>query len=612
MCGIVGFISKKKESNRSILAAMLAAIRHRGPDDKGMELICWNDKQHLALGHVRLSILDTSSNGHQPMSDIDHDVTIIYNGEVYNAFEYREELIEDGVSLRSKTDTEIIIYLYLKYGIDGMLRKINGMFSFALYDWRTHILYLVRDRMGVKPLYIYNNGNTLMFASEIKAFYSHPEFKAELNENALSEYFMYRYVAGKETLLNGVMCVLPGHYIKINEKGIFEEKYWEIPTKFVGDATDITYEKYIRKSVLDRMLSDVKLGVQLSGGIDSSLVLHYASERSTFPIETYSIIFENEQYSEKKWMDFALTKTGAKKNQLKMDTKLVLQTMEKASWFMDTPITIPNSIGIYLLCRMASEHGVKVLLTGEGADEVLGGYPADAMAIYAASHPRIQIVYEAIRVLSGRKANYGINRKDNYLLNDTLFSLNETRMLLREDIPPIGKERREKIYDSMPGNDLEPDKYLNYKVRTYLVELCMRQDKMAMAASVETRVPFCNYELLELARRQKSNSYIKGAPRMQNCRNKIPLKNISKKLYGKDFTYRSKSGFPLPVTDYYRDDFFTDYVERNVLPWLYDSNIFKKNVLNTMWLNKGKMTGMEAEKLWVIIAFGMWGSKYLS
>lgn len=611
MCGIAGFITSKKENPERNINNMLKTLRHRGPDDSGYKIYNMTGDKELALGHVRLSILDTSKNGHQPMSDSAGNVSIVYNGEVYNAFDYREELIKDGVQFKSRSDTEIIVYLYLKYGIQGMLDRINGMYSIGLYDHRTHELFLIRDRLGVKPLYYCKIGNDIVFASEIKAFYDYPEFVGRVNLSAMSEYIMYRFVAGKETLFREVFCIEAGHYMKISSDDMVDVQYWEIPSNKAESISIELYKSMIEESVRERMLSDVKLGVQLSGGIDSSLVLHYASLYSNLKLETYSIVFEDKKYSEEKWMNMALEQNDAKKNFTTMNLEDVVNLMDKVTWQLDTPITIPNSIGIYLLCSAARKNGVKVLLTGEGADEVFGGYIGDATAIYASTHPFIQMFYESIRKLSGRAANYGVNRKDNYILNDALISEQEAALILGRGIANNGKKRRESIYDSVPGEEYEPRKYLNYKVRTYLIELCMRQDRMAMAASVETRVPFCNYKLLELVRSQNESTYIRGGIRSAMCRNKIPLKKISEQIYGRGFTYRPKSGFPLPIEAYFKDNFFCSNIEKEVLPWIMDTEYIDSDYMRKMWAGKESMKGIFAERLWVIIAFGIWGRKFI-
>ncbi len=614
MCGIAGWIGKKQseEHNRVIIQKMLEMIRHRGPDDRGMEIFPFGRDREMVMGHVRLSILDISKQGHQPMSDRNNDVTIVYNGEIYNAFDYVRELESDGVRLVSHTDTEVIIYLYLKYGMDGMLKRINGMFAFALYDRRTNTAYLVRDRMGVKPLYVYHTLDGLLYGSEIKCFLEHPSFKSQINESALEELFMYRFVAGKNTLFDGVSSVEAGHYFQIDQDlHISDHTYWDIPFDKGDELTIADYRDSIRQSVQDRLLSDVKLGIQLSGGIDSSLVLYYASNDSKTRLETYSIIFENEAYSEKKWMDIAAARSAAVQHQEYLDVNKMIDAMETVTWHMDAPIAMPNNIGVYWMCKTANEQGVKVLLTGEGADEVFGGYLGDAKTMYASLHPIIQSTYENIRQLSGRERNYVGKAKEHYLYSDAVMNQKEISAILEDAVPRKAIENRREIFDKYIGARTREDQYLDYKVRTYLIELCMRQDRMGMASSVETRVPFCNYRLLEMARSQEIDTYIQPSLRPSGRGNKMPLKRISETIFGEDFTYRTKSGFPLPISEYYQSERFSNFIEKEVLPWLLDCRYLKKSRIKDIWQNRMQLTGLACEKIWIILGFGIWGKEFV-
>ena len=264
MCGIAGYITKKNtiESDDTI-KNMISLIEHRGPDDNGFEkldIFNFGKGPDMAMGFVRLSILDVSNQGHQPMSDEKGQVFITFNGEVYNAFDYRDELISKGYVFHSHTDTEVVLNLYMEYGLEGMLERINGMFAICIADIRTREVYLIRDRLGVKPLYYYDTSDAFLYASEVKAFYASEYFDNQLNVDAISEHFVFRYVAGKNTLFKNVYNVLPAHYIKISNNGIEEIRYWDIKSSSDRELSVSDYEDLIDKSVKDRMLSDVKLG----------------------------------------------------------------------------------------------------------------------------------------------------------------------------------------------------------------------------------------------------------------------------------------------------------------------------------------------------------------
>lgn len=361
MCGIAGYVNKKGIiEDANVIKKMVSILKHRGPDDNGYEILPLNyNKNALAMGFTRLSILDVSQNGHQPMSDDEQKIYMTFNGEIFNAFEYKDELIKKGCKFKSNTDTEILLYLYKIYGIDEMLRRINGMFAVCIADLENNEIYLIRDRLGVKPLYYYENENAFMYSSECKTFYAHPDFKNELNEDVFEEYMIFRYVAGKNTLLKGVYNVLPGHYIKINKDGVKDFEYWQISDSKNKSASLNDYEEIIKKSVKERLLSDVKLGVQLSGGIDSSLVTLYASQFINEKLESFSVVFdeENKDYSEKKWMDIAASKCNIKQNEHVFSYDDVIKLFPSATWHLDEPLNHPNSIGIYLICIMARGGG---------------------------------------------------------------------------------------------------------------------------------------------------------------------------------------------------------------------------------------------------------------
>ncbi len=611
MCGIVGYIEKEEHFSSDHIEQMKKLIRHRGPDDDGTTISDLTEGRKIAQGFVRLSILDTSLNGHQPMSDADERVTITYNGEVFNAFTYKDELISDGVKFKGTSDTEVIMQLYLKYGIDGMIKRMNGMFAFCLVDHRDGTVYLVRDRLGIKPLFYYAKDDLLIYGSEIKSFYAHPRFENKLRKEMLPEYLMFRYVAGKDTLLEDVYEVEPGHYLKYKDGFIEDHAWWTLPDK-AGSKDVPDYANLVEESVKDRLLSDVKIGVELSGGIDSSLATWYASKHVENELESYSIVFDDEVFSEKKWMDAVADKTGVIQHQITMNKDHVLNNLDKATWFMDSPIAFPNSVGLHIVCKEAYANGVRVLLTGEGADEVFGGYLSDADALWAAAHPLLRAAYDLMRRLTGRRVKYSIDRKKSLVMSDSLFSEGELKRLLKTGTPDAGVKKRKALFDSTPGTGYGAVKYLNYKIRTYFAELCMRQDKMSMSASIESRVPFCNYEILETVRRQPSNTYIRPCLSSSSEDTKLPLKAISKEVYGEEFTYRPKSGFPLPLADYFKEKDFAARVESEILPTVFDTGLFNNEEVKRLWVDRDSLKGGAIEQLWLIIAFGVWARIFLA
>ena len=616
MCGISGYISKRSVIRSSDeITKMVSMIEHRGPDDNGYELIdIFNneDGEDMAMGFVRLSILDISNQGHQPMTDPDSKVYITFNGEVYNAFDYRDELIAKGYKFNSRTDTEVILYLYMEYGIEGMLKRINGMFAICIADTRSKEIYLIRDRLGVKPLYYYDTDEVFMYSSEIKTFYASSFFNNELNMDVIPEYFAFRYVSGVDTLLKNVYNVLPGHYLKIGDGKIEDKEYWDISSADSKELNLDEYEQIIEKSVKDRLLSDVKLGVQLSGGIDSSVVTAYASMNKE-NLESYSIIFEDEKYSEKKWMDMVADKFPIKQHQEYQTIGEFNEEFERATWFLDTPLNHPNSIGIYNMCKLARNNGVKVLLTGEGADEVFGGYRRYASFLTAEKY---KLLAELAARFRGTKLSDSQSYEERFISTGAFVKESELKKLIPSASWDKAISTRKMLYAEADNGKDRFAKALNYELKTYLVDILNRQDKMSMAASVETRVPFLNYKLIESVRSQKTSSFVKGSlidkKKYSHMKyTKIPLKKISEKLFGSEFAYRKKQGFSYPLRSIFMSDKYQNHVETVLLPEIRKCDFVNIDEVNRLWNDVEKISNDELETLWVVLAFAQWLYLYM-
>ncbi|MCR5576371.1 MAG: asparagine synthase (glutamine-hydrolyzing) [Oscillospiraceae bacterium] len=609
MCGIVGFLEKEKAADRDVLNAMVQTQLHRGPDDQGAELFpLFSQEPDFAMGFDRLSILDVSLNGHQPMKSPDGNVYLTFNGEIYNAFDYRDELIEKGYLFHSTSDTEVLLYLYEEYGLEGMLERINGMFAICIADRSRKKLYLIRDRFGVKPLYYWENEQVFLYASEYKAFYAHPAFQNILNEEVLAESLLFRFVAGRRTLLKGVYNVLPGHYLEIDASLTVEEKeYWHLrsgekkPTFRQED-----YERMLARATQMRLISDVPLGVQLSGGVDSSLALYYAKKANVGTIKTFSIVFEEDDFSEKKWIDLAAQQNGAEQKQYLLSAASFAELFELATWHCDSPLNHPNSIGIYLLCREA-KRDVTVLVTGEGADELFGGYGRYSLGAWKNKHP---LLYRAFLRLRGQKTPE--QDFESMCINSAKYMPDELlhRLTRFPDTEDAAAERRS-IFKAAEGAD-EIEKWLNYDLKTYLVDILNRQDKMSMAASVETRVPFLDYTLAEALRTQRTDTYVSAASPRRTIRcTKKPLKELAAKIYGPEFAYRKKYGFPIPLQDFFTEPGLSRYVETVVFPELEAAKRFRMDEIIKLWDQRMNCTSKEVEALWILIAHGAWMHLFL-
>ncbi|MEY8521456.1 asparagine synthase (glutamine-hydrolyzing) [Lachnospiraceae bacterium 38-10] len=616
MCGIVGFINKENKigDEKEIIKNMLAVQRHRGPDDSGIEKFELNNKYNGYLGFNRLSILDLSMNGHQPMYNCTKDIVITFNGEIYNAFDLKDKLIEKGYEFRSKTDTEVLLHLYEEYGIEDMLPLITGMFAFVIIDKRKNKIYAARDRMGEKPFYYYRTDHVILFASEIKTFYKHPSFAAKINENVLDEYFIYRYVSGNETLLQGVKTLEPSCYMELGFEREEIKKYYCQKVR-VKRKSHIEcrkkLEKELRESTQRQLISDVPVGIMLSGGIDSSLVAKYASEQSN--LQSFSVVFDNPKYSEEKWIDFISEKLQIKENKYKISEKSFLDNFIKCVWHCDFPLNHPNSLGVYLLCARAKEK-VTVLLGGEGADELLGGYGNATLGCtdlflrsFAGSFYDKLHLRKMFNKFSEEKLDYDTT----YVLSSAYSNKQQTLELRpNADIPAVIK-KRVGILNSISGNNWH--KYSEYDQRTYLVDILNRVDKMSMASSMEVRCPFLDKGVTDCVRTFRTNLLVLPSFRKKRIvyNGKKLLKEIAKKNFGENFTYREKMGWPMPLKEYFLKEPMKGFIENQLLPGMKRRQIINMLPVKSWWKNLEELTAREVETLWIAISFETWAQIFI-
>src|SRR6185295_10295880 len=380
MCGIAGFVNLDgAPADASVLGAMTDMMRHRGPDDRGtLRVSLRGGIPDTALGFHRLKILDLSERGHQPMISPDGSTALLFNGEIHDAFDCKAELERDGYRFRTGTDTEVILALYERGGLERLLERLDGMFAIVIADTRRGAVHLLRDRVGIKPLYWAQCGTTVLFASEAKAFLAYPAFRAEIDSTEVDEVLAFRYVAGETSLLKGVRHVQPGHRLTITPDGVRESRYWSIPDHSEKlplsrkDAVD-RLGHLLGRSVQSQLRSDVNVGCQLSGGVDSSLVSVLARSYRSAHLDTFSIVFDEPPFSEERWILAAAAAARADSYRFVFDQDAFIGELDAASWHMDQPISHPNSLALWLLARRSREHAT-VLLSGEGADELFGGY----------------------------------------------------------------------------------------------------------------------------------------------------------------------------------------------------------------------------------------------
>lgn len=630
MCAIMGIIDKSKEIDLSIIKKMQKVLYHRGPNDNGELYFNLENDEHsiknIAIGFDRLSIRDLSSAGHQPMFYGD-DIFIAFNGEIYNSEDYRNELLNKGYKFKGHSDTEIILALYHCYGLDEMLKRLDGMFAICLVDLRIHEMYLIRDRIGEKPLYIYQKDGLMLFASEYKAFYAHPEFKAELDEENIDEYLMFRYVSGNDTLLKNVKNLEPGHYIKLNLDGISEHEYWTLPeynpNKLSFAENKKKIEELIDLSTKRRLISDVPVGLQLSGGVDSSYIASVIKKHIKNDLQTFGIVFDDAKYSEEKYMDTVINKFSCVPNKFKFNSETFLDLWKDTTWYFEAPMNHEGSMGLIMLNRKAKET-VTVMLCGEGADESLAGYGRFSDIVDFKNKPFKSISKQFIKkILSSFSDNFNFSgfitlNEGKYLISKTQYVSNKDLLNIRPNslgnIKQIYKKRLS-IFNRTKGKGLR--KYINYEMRTYLRDILMRTDKTSMASSLELRVPFLMPGLIEFESTVPERYLVSNSKGNPERRTKKILKELCADTYGEDFTYRHKCGFGMPLLDYFKFPENSKFVDEKILPGVKKRGIINYTYIEQLWNNikNTNSFGRQYYKLqqivWVVFSFELWAQMYI-
>jgi asparagine synthase (glutamine-hydrolysing) len=574
LCGIAGFVNLDgAPADTRVLAAMTGAVRHRGPDDCGTRCVSLRGgAADTALGFHRLSILDLSARGHQPMTAADGSVTVLFNGEIYNALERQPELESAGYRFKSRSDAEVILALYERYGIDGLVERLNGMFAIVIADSRSGVVHLVRDLFGIKPLYWTQCGQTVMFASEAKAFLAHPAFRAEIDPAQLDELLAFRYVAGERSLLKGVQHLAPGHRAAITTGGITTRRYWSIPEHREmsaiprADAVERLGE-LLQHSVHSQLRSDVQVGSQLSGGIDSSLVTAFANG-----IDAFSIVFDDAKFSEEPWILAAAAAAGSASHRFHFDANTFIDALDAASWHMDQPIGHPNSLALWWLARRSREH-VTVLLSGEGADELFGGYARlhDARAADRETFIRATQFHSEARL---------------------------ARLRPVADLRPAIEKRRA-LFDE--GGADHASNCVKYEMRTHLVDLLLRQDRMMMAHGIENRVPFLDRHVVEFARALPPACLAA----------KAIVKDAARRRFDDAFVDRRKRGFNLPIGQYFRHARFIELMEDRLLPGMAARGLVDVAVVRRWW-RRALSAPSTTEGFWITVALELWAQQFIT
>lgn len=625
MCGITGILEKKRTVDVSILHKMQDVLYHRGPDDKGHEISEITDNQNrisCGIGFVRLSIRDLSINGHQPMLSDDCQVILTMNGEIYNSEELRPKLIEKGATFKSTTDTEVLLKMYLEYGIDATLKQLDGMFAICIVDKRINTIYLVRDRIGEKPLYYWDNSNTLLYASEYKAFYAHPEFKAELNKSALAELSMFRYVSGEETILKGVYNLRPGSYLTITPSSRKQTQYWELPLYHSNDKTfEENKEKFFEllgKSVKRRLISDRPVGLQLSGGVDSSYLCSLVKNVCKKALTTYSITFKNKSFSEEPYIDHVHNTLGLPSKKYEFAADELLAYWKLATYHFESPMNLAGSLGLLMINKQASKE-IAVMLSGDGPDECTGGYRRHHEIGRIIKEKENSIIRPFWRycqlkgLVKHRKLFLSI---DDYYISKSQwvegrFAKHLWKGRYYKNVQSVYSKRRSQLNKN---NEKGLHKYLSYDVSGYMQDILMRTDKMSMAVSLEVRVPYLMPELLEFYQTIPDEQCV-DVNQSINHGTKMLLKSLASDVFGNDFTYRNKMGTTNPLLDYFKDNAVREFVDADLLPSIKKRGLYNYRYINKLWIKtkekSSKVKWGELEVLWTMLSFEIWAKMFL-
>jgi asparagine synthase (glutamine-hydrolysing) len=605
---------------------MCSTIVHRGPDESGVFI-----DGHVGLGHRRLSIVDLKT-GQQPMCNEDGTVWISYNGEFYTHTDFIKELKGRGHHYKSTCDTETIIHLYEEYGLD-FVDRLRGMFAFAIYDKRKDRLVLVRDRIGIKPLYYHYNGSRLCFASEIKALLALPEIKAELTPQVLPQYFCNRFVAGADTFFKGVKRLEAGHLLVFESGRVEKRRYWDLHQYALAEKQEIglsaavdRFLELFRESVKLRLMSDVPLGLFLSGGIDSSAICAVMSEMVSDRLETFSVGFHEGEANELNYARLVADHFRTRHKEIVLDADIFFRALPHLIWHEDEPIAFPSSIPLYFVSQLAQSR-VKVVLTGEGSDELLGGYAKYYKTLLNFKWGgRYQYIPDGLRrairtVLqkhSGRHPFlYKLNRTfltrelnldDIYFSNFSVFFKEELPHLLTDKVSleedPYAGYHAE--LEKLNGNIDLADQLLLVDLKTYLHELLMKQDQMSMAASIESRVPFLDHHLTE---------YITGLPasyKVSGRTTKILLRMAMERVgLPGAILNRPKMGFPVPLDAWFREQQLSMVKGLLLDGRLAGRSLFRMEYIRKIADDHFAGRARNGDRLWSLINFELWSRRFI-
>ena len=630
MCGINGIAlssSSRRELSASVMERMRDLITHRGPDDAGLFI---DRGAQVGLGHRRLSIVDVSA-GHQPMTNEDGSLHIIFNGEIYNHADYRKTLKARGHVYTTNCDTETILHLYEEHR-ERCVEHLRGMFAFAIWDQRRSELFIARDRLGVKPLYYaHTDDGSLYFGSEIKVLLEASAVKAEINYHVLPDYLANHATSGEHTLYRGIKRLLPGHTLIWRDGKVVVNEYWDLC--FDSDDNARTDREYVNEwtelfeeSIRLRLMADVPLGMFLSGGIDSSAIAAVMSRMVSEPVKTFSVGFAEREANELEYARAVARAFKTDHHEVVVTPQQFFSALPNLVWHEDEPIAHPSSVPLFFVSKLAAQH-VKVVLTGEGSDEMLGGYARYRKTL-------VNIAFgESYNKVVPRRVRAALRR----LITDLPYSslsqkLTRTFVTLTPDIETmyfdnfavfprpmqaqlmtagtkeqVGALRPYSVVSEVLAKcdaDSLLNKLLYADTKTYLHELLMKQDQMSMAASIESRVPFLDHKLVEFTARLPERMKLRGGI------TKYILRESMKGILPVSILKRPKMGFPVPVGAWFRGQFKNVIDEYVLSERALQRRIFDPAFVQSL-ASRHDAGEDHSERLWSLVNFEIWQRQFL-
>ena len=601
MCGFVGFIDRQK-NKKKIIKDMNDMIIHRGPDSEGYYL-----DDYIAIGFRRLSIIDLAG-GDQPIYNEKKDKVIVFNGEIYNHEEIRKDLIKKGHTFKTRTDTEVILHGYEEYN-EHILDKLRGMFAFVIYDIKSKELFGARDFYGIKPFYYYHNEDNFYFGSEIKSFLANPNFKKELNKKMLKQYLTFQYSVGEESFFKNVYKLRPGHYLKYKDNKLEIKKYYEIDLTSNKDKSLEEWKNIIRKELNETVkyhkVSDVEVGSFLSSGVDSSIIATMSKVDKTFTVG-----YENKKYSEIDYAKELSDMINVKNISKKISKEEYFDIFPKTQYYMDEPLADPSAVALYFVANTASKH-VKVALSGEGADEIFGGYniyhePYSVSWYNKIPYPVRKCLGLLAYPLRNHKGfNFIVRRskklEDRYVGNAFIFEPSESNKILNYEDKRTFKDLTRPYYEKI--KELGPVEQMQYiDFNFWLIgDILLKADKMSMANSLEVRVPLLDRPLISNVISIPSEYKIVGNE------TKYAFRQVCKETLPEKWANKKKLGFPVPLREWLKEEEIYNKIKESFKE---GSEFFNTERIIKLLDDHKKEKRDNSRKIWTIYTFLVWYKEF--